>query len=207
MMWLCPSGSYSHSATAPYTRRKVMPNGIYHVPVPLPRPRPREEPSRSGPPRRSAWLRLKTWWRRDRRDEQLAKGADPRANAQLTLRAEQLGSDAERARLAEHLAGILREAGEPVGMTRPLLRRRQVQACAEELFAIVCRLRDGQPIELCGAAMTALLLSNQRGQLYYDRGRVPLREAVRSARLALDENGQSGRRPRHRAAQPARRAS
>ena len=168
-----------------------MPNGIYFVPTPL--PRRTGTPSRSRPSRPSARLRLKTWWLRDRLDEQLAEGADPRTSAELTLRAEQLGSAAERVRLAEYLERVLRVADEPAGMSGLLLRRGQVHACADELLALDRRLRDDRPIELRGAAMTAVLLSNGGGPLYYDRGSVLLREAVQSARLALDEGDQGAK--------------
>ena len=167
-----------------------MPNGIYPVPPLHIReqtgPRPRA-------PRPGVGLRLRTWWRRDRLDEQLANGTDPRTSAELTLRAEQLGSAAERVRLAEYLERVLRVADEPAGMSGLLLRRGQVHACADELLALDRRLRDDRPIELRGAAMTAVLLSNGGGPLYYDRGSVLLREAVQSARLALDEGDQGAK--------------
>ena len=166
-----------------------MPNGIYFVPTPLPRRRGTR--SRSVTSRPGAGLRLRTRWRRDRLDEQLANGADPGTSAELTLRAEQIGSGAERVRLAEYIERVLRVADEPAGMSGLLLRRGQVHACADELLALARRLRDDQPIEFRGAAMSAVLLSNGSGPLYYDRGSVRLRQAVRSARLALDEGGQS----------------
>jgi hypothetical protein len=175
-------------AAAPYKRRKVMPNGIYPVP-PLQIRAGTASQSRAARP--GLGLRLRTWWRRDRLDEQLANGDDPRASAELTLRAEQLGTAAERVRLAEDLEAILRLAREQAPQVHRLVRRRQVRTCADELVALVHRLRDDQPIDLRGAAMTAQLLSDPRGPLYYERASVPLREAARSARLALDEIGQA----------------
>ena len=163
-----------------------MPNGIYPI-FPLQirqRSAPQAHAVRAG-----LGLRLRTWWRRDRLDEQIANGDDPRTSAELTLRAEQLGTAAERVRLAEHLEGVLRQAREQTPQIHRLVRRRQVEACADELVALAHRLRDDQPIDLRGAAMTAQLLSDPRGPLYYRRASVPLQEAVRSARLALDGVG------------------
>ncbi len=163
-----------------------MPNGIY--PISTSPPTHAKAASRSQAP---AGLRLRTWWRRDRLDAALAKGTDPRTSAELTLRAERLASRPVRDRMAENLEGALREALQPAKIGRLLLRRRQAQACADELLALARRLRDDEPIDLRGAAMTALLLTNGRGPLYYERASVPLRQAVRSARLALDGDDQA----------------
>jgi hypothetical protein len=136
-------------------------------------------------------LRLRTWWQRDRLDEQLAEGADPTASPELTLRAEQLGSDAERVRLADAIELVLRESREPATMSHLLVRRRQVYACVDDLLALALRLRDGRPVDVRGAAMTALLLSEGRSPLYYERSNVRLPEAVRAARLALGDGDQT----------------
>ena len=161
-----------------------MPNGIYPVPHRHIREqtRPRSRASHPG-----LGLRLRTWWRRDRLDEQLANGTDPRTSAELTLRADQLSSDAEPVRLADAIEHVLRESREPPTSSHLLVRRRQVYECADELLALADRLRDDQPIDVRGVAMTALILSDGRGPLYYERASVPLPEALRSARLALDE--------------------
>ncbi len=166
-----------------YPTRKVMPNGIYPI---FPLQIRQGSASQAHTVRAGLGLRLGTWWRRDRLDEQLANGDDPRTSAELTLRAEQLGTGAERVRLAEHLEGVLRHARAKTPQIHRLVRRRQVEACADELVALAHRLRDDQPIDLRGAAMTAQLLSDPRGPLHYKRASLPLREAVRSARLALD---------------------
>jgi hypothetical protein len=164
-----------------------MPNGIY----PVPPPQIREgTASQSRAARPGLALRLRTWWQRDRLDEQLTNRDDPRTSAEHTLRAEQLGTPAERVRLAEDLEGILRRAREQTPQIHRLVRRRQVQACADELVALAQRLRDDQPVDLRGVAMTAQLLSDPRSPLYYERASVSLREAARSARLALDDVGQ-----------------
>ncbi len=164
-----------------------MPNGIYPVP-PL---QTREETaSQSRTARPGLALRLRTWWKRDRLDEQLTNGDDSGTGAEHTLRAAQLGTAAERVRLAEDLEGVLRRAREQTPQVHRLVRRGQVQACAGELVALAHRLRDDRPVDLCGVAMTAQLLSDPRSPLYYPRASVSLQEAVRSARLALDEVSQ-----------------
>ena len=188
-MSACPTNGIrarsGRGGTATQTR-KVMPNGIYPI---FPLQIRQRSASQAHAVRAGLGLRLRTWWRRDRLDEQIANGDDPRTSAELTLRAEQLGTAAERVRLAEHLEGVLRQAREQTPQIHRLVRRRQVEACADELVALAHRLRDDQPIDLRGAAMTAQLLSDPRGPLYYRRASVPLREAVRSARLALDGVG------------------
>lgn len=67
-----------------------MPNGIF----PLPQFHP--HPSRSAGRRPRLMLRMRTWWRRDRLDEQLARDVDPATSAELTLRAAQVHSPTRR---------------------------------------------------------------------------------------------------------------
>jgi hypothetical protein len=129
-------------------------------------------------------LRLRTWWRRERLDEQLAEGTDPETSAELRLRAEQLGSSAEHVRLAERLEDVVRHARAPATTNR-LPRRREVRACVDDLLALAERLRSDQPVGLSGVAMTQLLLSDRLGPLYLDGANVPLEQAVQSARAAL----------------------
>lgn len=92
-----------------------MPNGTYPIPTGLPIRNGRAPQLRRSRP--GVGLQLRSWWRRDRLDERLAQGTDPRMSAELMLRARQLGSGAERTRLAEAVEGVLREAREPAGMT------------------------------------------------------------------------------------------
>jgi hypothetical protein len=162
-----------------------MPSGIY----PLPKFRPQSDGRPSRSPRPSLPLRLRVWLRRDRLDEQLARGADPLADTALHRRAEQLGSRAGRARLAEGFESVLSEARSPRApfTTRVTPRRAEVRACAEDLLALARRLRDERPIEVEGAAMASRLLYDGASPLYYEAASVSLRYAVRSARLALDQ--------------------
>ena len=111
----------------PHHGGKAMPNGIYPVP-PL---HSRENDGRAPASRPGLPLRLRTWWRRNRLDEQLANGIDPRTNAQLTLRAQQLVTTVGRARLADDLDGVLRQGRGQAPQIHRLVRRGQVRACSD----------------------------------------------------------------------------
>ena len=71
-------------------------------------------------------VRIRTRIRRSRLDSQLAYGADSAANAELILRAAQLQSTAERARIANALVETLGDArrGEPMTSGRARSARR-----------------------------------------------------------------------------------
>jgi hypothetical protein len=129
--------------------------------------------------------------RRSRLDQELALGADPAASAALGLRAIQLRSRNERARLANALEETLGDArrGEPVTIrVRP--QRAEVRACADDLLALVLRLRDDHPVDIRGAAMTARLVSDRTSPLRRT-GDVDLRDAIRAAHMALDTPAQT----------------
>src|SRR5215210_4031004 len=107
-----------------------MPYGIYPVPQlhPHPSPHGRAHPSFA--------LRLRTWWRRHRLDEELVHGADPAARAELALRAAQLRSRALRSQLANALEEKLDTARllEPF-VVKVRLQYAEVLECADELMA------------------------------------------------------------------------
>lgn len=157
-----------------------MPNGIHPVP---------QFHSNPGHPtirRPSIALRLRTRWKRNGLDGELARGADPAASTQLSLRAEQLRSPAERARLANALVKVMGDAArpEPVAIrSRP--QRIEVLKHAEDLHALVERLRADRPVAIRGAAMTARLLSDSGSPLRRNGG-PDLQHEVRAARFALD---------------------
>jgi hypothetical protein len=65
-----------------------------------------------------------------------------------------------------------------------------VRACADELSALVLRLRDDRPVDVHGAAMTARLVSDRSGPLRRP-GDVDLRDAIRAAHVALDDPAQT----------------
>jgi hypothetical protein len=157
-----------------------MPNGIFPVPAfDL-------HSSDTTGSRPSLAVRLRTWFSRDRLDEELADGIDPAASAELRFRAAQLRSHAERTRLANALVTTLGDArrAEPVAIkSRP--QRAELRDCADDLLALVLRLRDDRPIDIRGAALTARLL-NDGGSPLYRSGGEDLRHALHAARLALD---------------------
>lgn len=131
-------------------------------------------------------LRIRTRLERSQLDEQLAKGADPAARPELTLRAAQLVSPEERARIANTLVEILGDAhrNEPVTIrVRP--QRAAVRDAADDIRALVLRLRDDEPVEPVGVAIAAWLADTKSSPMHSE-GAGDLREALWSARRALD---------------------
>jgi hypothetical protein len=157
-----------------------MPNGIFPVPQFHSHPGP-------GP---ALGHRLRTRWSQDRLDRELASGADPAASPELTLRAAQLQSPAVRSRLANAIVEMLGRAHEP-NLGRFTVTGEQqhaeIREYADNLRALVARLRDDRPIDIQGAAMTARLV-NDRSSPLYRPGDQSLGSAVLSARLALDRS-------------------
>jgi hypothetical protein len=143
-------------------------------------------PDRTAATRPSRAVHLRTWSRRNRLDEELAHGVDPATSAELSLRAAQLRSPAERTRLANALVKALGDArrAEPVAI-KPRPQRAELRDCAEDVLALALRLRDDRPIAIRGAALTARLLSDGASPLYRNGGE-DLRQALHAAQLALD---------------------
>jgi hypothetical protein len=157
-----------------------VPSGVFPVPE-----------FRSASPRgerKSLAVRLRTRFRRDRLDAELARGGDPSASAEHMLRASQLRSPVERARLANALIEALgRARGPNLGaFTRKAQRRdAAIRQSADDLLALALRVRDDRPTEVEGAAMTARLVSDRASALH--RGPAhELQAAARAARVALD---------------------
>jgi hypothetical protein len=151
---------------------------------------PAREPSRF-------WARIRTRWKRNQLDEALSAGADPRGSAELGVRASQLRSEPERARLASTLLDPVvagRARGSLTIGSQP--RRAALKRNLDELVPLAERLCDGHAIDVRGAAMTARLVSDTEGPLYR-RGDV--RQALRAARMALDERDAGGRHLRRAA--------
>ena len=157
-----------------------MPNGIF--PVPQLHPYPRSAVGRQP----GFAVRMRTRWRRRRLDEDLSHGVNPATTDELTLRAAQLRSPAMRSQLADALVQTLDDARGPEPFSIRLQpHRAEIRDCADDLLALVLRLQDNQPVDVRGAAMTALLMTGGASPLDPDSGQ-DLRHAVRSARLALD---------------------
>jgi hypothetical protein len=156
-----------------------MPNGIF--PVPEFRP----VPART---RLSLAVRIRTRWRRDRLDKELPRCRSATSD-ELRLRATQLRSPAVRAQLAKALVEGLGDArrNEPMTLTtRP--QRAEVRNHADDLLALVERLRDDRPVNVRGAAMTARL-ANEGASPLYRHGGQDLQGAARAARRLLDTTG------------------
>jgi hypothetical protein len=157
-----------------------MPYGIY--------PTPQSYFTGESPPQPSRRLRLKTWWRRDRLDQQLARGVDRTGRPELELRSSQLVRPVARTELASALESVVQYARYgPVLERIEVLRGAEVSRCADELLALAHRLRDDQPIDVRGVAMTSRLLKDPRSSLYHG-AELPLRHAIRAARFALDQH-------------------
>jgi hypothetical protein len=130
-------------------------------------------------------LKLRTWWQRDELDDRLAHGATPASDPTLARRAEQLHSRKGRADIADGFQDALDESRKAWSVSAKLpLRRAEIRACADDIAALVARLRDERPIDVRGAAMAARLLFDGAGPLYRESSE--LRYQLRSALLALD---------------------
>jgi hypothetical protein len=158
-----------------------VPNGIFPV------PQFHSDPT-TGAPRVGLITRARTRWRRGRLDEQLVRGIDPETSVELRLRAAQLSSHSGRARLANALVERLGDARGPNLRGFPMRTIRQdaaIREAADDLLALVLRLRDERPVELRGAAVAARLVYGKDSPLHHDNG-PELKDALRAARAALD---------------------
>jgi hypothetical protein len=156
----------------------VMPYGVF----PVPKSRDAGESDTTGP---GLAVRIRTRLGRAQLDSELANGADP-AGSELALRAEQLSSPSERARIANGLVEALGDArrGEPMTLRlRP--QREVVRDAADGILALVLRLRDDRSVGIAGVAAAARLVDDRRGAMYRD-GAGDLHDAIRSAQSALD---------------------
>jgi hypothetical protein len=161
-----------------------MPLGPFPFPDFATPPDPARDPS-------GLWARIRTRWRRSQLDDELSAGADPRTSAELSERASQLRSDPVRTRLANTLVDpvVAGRAREHLAIgARP--RRAALKRNLDALVPLIERLCDGHPIDVRGVAMTARLVSDTQGPLYR---KGDLRQALRSARIALDECAPGGR--------------
>jgi hypothetical protein len=157
-----------------------VPSGIFPI------PEFRTSPERAKRP--GLLRRVWTLITRNRLDADLAHGADPDSTPDLQLRAEQLASDRERRKLANALVEALGDARSPnLGALRLKTRRRHdaIREGADELLALVHRLRDDGTVEIRGMAMTARLVNDRASALYQDSGS-DLQNALRAARQALE---------------------
>ena len=140
--------------------------------------------------------RIRTRFRRAELDEALATGVDPGGSAELAVRAEQLGSPAERARIVDALVKALGE--EPITLL-PRPQRAVVRDAAGEILALVLRLGDDQPVAIAGMAAAARLVDDRSGPLHrHNAG--DLNQAIAWAHAALDPTLPVASEPAARAA-------
>jgi hypothetical protein len=162
-----------------------MPYGVFPVPK-------SRDPGKGDTARTSLAVRIRTRLARAELDGELARGGDPAGTAELALRAVQLSSPAERARIANGLVEALGDArrGEPMTLRlRP--QRAVVRDAADDILALVLRLRDDRPVGIAGVAAAALLVDNRRGPLYRDNAG-DLHHAIRSAQSAMEAPAAAG---------------
>jgi hypothetical protein len=156
-----------------------MPYGVF----PVPKSRNSDKSGATDP---GLAVRIRTRFGRTALDEAIATGAVPSGSAELALRAEQLSSPAERARIANGLVEALGDArrGEPMSLRlRP--QREVVRDAGDDILALVLRLRDDRPVGIAGVAAAARLVDDRRSAIYRDDAG-ELHDAIRSAQSALD---------------------
>jgi hypothetical protein len=129
--------------------------------------------------------RMAARWRARSLDGQLARGVPPECAAALALRAHALGEPGMRKALARGVQLALDQSrcpGRP-SLSRLRVRKYEVLAAADELDALVARLRGPGLLASPGLARVHLLLSDGRGPLYF---RGELRTAVSRALEGLE---------------------
>ena len=163
-----------------------MPYGVFPVPK-------SRDSGTSGLTGKSLAVRIRTRFGRAELDSELANGADPAGSATLALRAEHLSSPAARARIANALVEGLGDArrGEPMTL-RPRRQREVVRDAADDILALVLRLRDDRPFAVRGVAMAARLADDRRSPMYRDDAG-DLQDAIRSAQSAMDATQEPAR--------------
>jgi len=124
----------------------------------------------SGLPRGAVgrWLlRLRVWVRLDRLDDALADGADPWSSGELMVRAERLGSLAERRSIAAGLRALV-ELAEYQRPASPYLvvRHRLVLEEREALLLLAERLDHPLPVEVAVVARLRGLVSDCSSPVY-----------------------------------------
>jgi len=123
-------------------------------------------------------------------DELLARGTDPIASDELSLRAGQLASARIRGRFACVLRGAVALADAPYDPARlgpPVIRRAQVQENRELLLELAERLGTRRHLGVQGLALTSLLVGDGVSPLFSTAGRGSLTASVNAALLALDQ--------------------
>jgi hypothetical protein len=135
------------------------------------------------------WLRFGTWLRTSKLDAELARGVDPLARDELSLRTGQLGSPKTRARLAASLVAALELADRQLTAApalKPLVPRAEVWACRGLLLELAERLRGDTDPNVQGLAIISRLVTRPDSPLRSDHAEHSLHATLRAALLALE---------------------
>jgi hypothetical protein len=139
------------------------------------------------------WLRVRTRWNAADLDCQLANGTDPMLSDELSLRVGQLRSAGSRLRLASALREAVEFAnGHRAPLITTRLRRAAIHENGQLLLALAERLRDPEPLEAQGLAMTARLINDGSGPLYKTGAGRSLRASAFEALVALGRGHMTG---------------
>ena len=109
--------------------------------------------------------------RRRRLDAALAQGADPWSAGELLVRAAQLGSPAERRKIAAGLTALLdHAASQRRGSPYLMVRHQLVLEHQESLRALAERLDRSEPVDVAVVAQLELLLTDPASPVYAGGG-------------------------------------
>lgn len=152
-------------------------------------------------------LQARTAVRAARLDLQLARGVDPDASPELSLRAEQLGSPGLRDALARALEAAVRLGhAAPSGLAAQVpIRSGAIREHSKTLLQLAERLRE-DPVDIQGVAISRVLTSDAASPLYDKEAPYSLGHVARSALYALEPISApdpAGDRPLRLAANPA----
>ena len=147
--------------------------------------------SRPHKPRRpSLALRARVWFKSLELDAALADGDDPTRTPELALRARQLAEPSRRDELAEAIYRVIaiadRHEKEAAIMPLTPFRPWQIDGNRSLLLELADRLRDNSPHALQGVAMTALMLEDGTGPLFFSNRTATLERAISACLSALD---------------------
>ena len=138
---------------------------------------------------RSLGTQLRATVHREKLTRALAEGADPKASAELALRARQLTSERNRRMLERSLRGVIAEAhGRRMTHARAIIDRRAALDAEAAIMEMIERLGGPSPVQPQGMALLTRILTNADGSspLYNASEPGTLRRMVRSATAALD---------------------
>ena len=111
--------------------------------------------------------RIRALLRRHRLDAALAQGADPWSAGELMLRAGQLGSYAERRKVAAGLTSLVDLAAfQRRGSPYLTVRHQLVLEQRESLLALAERLAQFEPVDVAVVAQLELLLTDPASPVY-----------------------------------------